>query len=302
MNLETYWWETDPVPAVAADRPEAELDEVRQRRPRNDGITLAVIGDFRRFKASVLFKTSRAVGLYEVQPFSALSDKALADDSTQIILWSPHGEIAVSEADRARIPPGKRVINDTHMDCRKRNVQAVFEKVSGRSLGVDPLAYEGIAVVKSDRNAEHDGMLVRLPVSAARDGFVYQRLIDNVVGDSFVFDIRLPLFRGVIPLAYIKLRPREFRFDPAINHTVTLVLPSEVLNTDEIELCRAFAAEIGMEYGELDVLRDRTDGQIYIVDANNTPAGPSKVLAWPKRADALRMMAGAAAAQYFGRS
>ena len=29
-----------------------------------------------------------------------------------------------------------------------------------------------------------------------------------------------------------------------------------------------------MDYGEVDVLRDSTDGRIFIVDANNQPSGP----------------------------
>ena len=31
---------------------------------------------------------------------------------------------------------------------------------------------------------------------------------------------------------------------------------------------------LGLDYGEIDVLRDRNEGKIYIVDVNNNPAGP----------------------------
>ena len=43
---------------------------------------------------------------------------------------------------------------------------------------------------------------------------------------------------------------------------------------DELNKIHRFCAKIGMDYGEVDVLRDRDDGRIYIVDANNTPSGP----------------------------
>ena len=35
--------------------------------------------------------------------------------------------------------------------------------------------------------------------------------------------------------------------------------------------------KMSVDYGELDVLRDK-DGRIYVVDVNNTPAGPPKKL------------------------
>jgi len=31
---------------------------------------------------------------------------------------------------------------------------------------------------------------------------------------------------------------------------------------------------MALDYGELDVLRNKNDGKIYIVDVNNTPQGP----------------------------
>jgi hypothetical protein len=34
----------------------------------------------------------------------------------------------------------------------------------------------------------------------------------------------------------------------------------------------SFCQKLGLDYGELDVLRDRIDRQLYIVDANNTPS------------------------------
>ena len=34
---------------------------------------------------------------------------------------------------------------------------------------------------------------------------------------------------------------------------------------------------MNLEYGDLDILRDNDDGRIYIVDANNTPHGPSQL-------------------------
>ena len=43
---------------------------------------------------------------------------------------------------------------------------------------------------------------------------------------------------------------------------------------DELKKVCQFCERMGLDYGEVDILRDNTDGRIYIVDANNTPAGP----------------------------
>ena len=49
---------------------------------------------------------------------------------------------------------------------------------------------------------------------------------------------------------------------------------SDVLSAIELDLVLQFCRAIGLDYGELDIVRDQEDGRIYIVDANNTPFGP----------------------------
>jgi len=85
-----------------------------------------------------------------------------------------------------------------------------------------------------------------------------------------------------------------------VNHAVSLFSPADVLASHEVELCRNFCREIGLDYGELDVLRDRKDGQIYIVDANNTPAGPPNGLTEESRQTAIRLMAACFVKEFFG--
>jgi hypothetical protein len=74
---------------------------------------------------------------------------------------------------------------------------------------------------------------------------------------------------------YLKYRPTAIRFDSSRNNIVRLCPAEEVLSGEEIRNIGKFATSIGLDYGELDVLRDRDDRRIYIVDANNTPTGPS---------------------------
>ena len=74
----------------------------------------------------------------------------------------------------------------------------------------------------------------------------------------------------------MKYRTVEDRFVDR-KHTAKKAIisnPLDVLSETELSLIKEFCEKLGLEYGELDVLRNREDGKIYIVDANNTPSGP----------------------------
>ena len=58
----------------------------------------------------------------------------------------------------------------------------------------------------------------------------------------------------------------------------------------------AFTAAMGLDFGGLDILRDRADGRIYIVDANKTDMGPPSALASNDKLKAMRGLADAFAA------
>jgi hypothetical protein len=105
------------------------------------------------------------------------------------------------------------------------------------------------------------------------DNVVYQLVIDNSYGDDLVLDIRVPIVEHTLSFAYLKYRKISERFK---NTTVrTEVVPIEsVLSTEEILLLNQYCKELKLEYGELDVLRNKQDGKIYVVDVNNTPQGP----------------------------
>ena len=70
------------------------------------------------------------------------------------------------------------------------------------------------------------------------------------------------------------------RFLPP-NTDARLVDPATVFSTAELGQLAAFVAAMGADWCALDVLRDRGDGRIYVVDVNKTDAGP--VIALPLR-------------------
>lgn len=164
-------------------------------------------------------------------------------------------------------------------DISKSHVARIFEDIFGYSLSVNPLTYDGPMAVKSEINGAHDGHIVQGPLSdpsAVKAGWVYQRLIDTVDGDMAT-DLRCPTVGGKSPLIYIKRRPKDQRF-ANFNTSCTLAKTNDHLSAEEQEKLFAFCAAMKLDWGGLDILRDKADGRIYIVDVNKTDMGPPLAL------------------------
>lgn len=167
------------------------------------------------------------------------------------------------------------VLNLGCLDIDKATIDQVFRQVFGYGSLVDPRTHQGACVRKSEENARHDGQVVQAPIPEPEAGYIYQRLIDNRIRDDCVLDLRVPVYRGRIPFAALWEKPLAKRFSTRIDE-VRMVEASQVFSPEELERLLAFCERMGLDYGELDVLRDRTDGRLYVVDVNNTPTGPTR--------------------------
>lgn len=185
--------------------------------------------------------------------------------------WS-NDTIAPVDENLEKLAGSQKIINIECNDDSKPLVHRSFSAVFGYGFDLDPTAFRGTAVKKSVFNGLHDGVLIDCPIPAREKGFVYEKLINNETGDGLIEDIRIPIFRDRMPFAYLKYRPREKRFEKT-NTKVILTEVETVLTPDEIQKVGMFCRKAGLEYGELDVLRDRDDGRIYIIDLNNIPGG-----------------------------
>ncbi len=185
-------------------------------------------------------------------------------------------DATVGAPPRARVPAHARRVNFHCTDVSKSRVAAVFEEVFGYPLAVNPEHFQGPCVEKGEANGVHDGRVVQCP-APRRPGKTYQRLVDTIADDGLVEDIRCPTILGEIPVAFIKRRPAATRFANA-NSQVRLVDPADVLRPAERARIAQFAAAMGLEWGGVDVLRDRRDGRLYIVDVNKTDMGPPTAL------------------------
>lgn len=165
----------------------------------------------------------------------------------------------------------KRVINFSCRDISKEHVDLLHKKIFGYNLAIQPHTYRGAYVKKANENAKHDGIILHKPEKKC-DGYVYQRLVNNVCGEEIV-DIRIPVFGPSIPFVFIKHRSIAIRFGCKNNKT-TMEQPETMFSPAEHRKIMEFCRSIGLEYGEMDILRDNDTKKLYIVDVNNTPAGP----------------------------
>lgn len=177
-----------------------------------------------------------------------------------------------------QIPDGitGKAFNFGCYDISKSKVASVFEQVFGYSLAVDPHKFKGPIAVKSEKNGTHDGYQTAAPLPAkeAKDpDMVYQKLIDNSVDDKWAEDMRCPIIGGEIALVFVKRRPLENRF-ANFNSSVVLHEPDGLLSDTERTKLKQFAAAMKLDSGGMDVLRNKTDGKIYVVDVNKTDMGP----------------------------
>jgi len=168
-------------------------------------------------------------------------------------------------------PLHSRAFNFGCADISKSRVAEVFEQVFGYRLSVDPELGMGLAVEKGETNGVHDGRLVWRP-TRARPGRTYQRLIDNIE-DGLAVDLRTPFVGGRPVVVFIKRRRVEDRFANH-NSSVSLARPQDVFTPEEIEKLSAFTRAMGLDWGGLDILRDRPTGRLYVVDVNKTDMGP----------------------------
>ncbi|MDN5938140.1 MAG: hypothetical protein L0H83_05705 [Salinisphaera sp.] len=165
------------------------------------------------------------------------------------------------------------VLNLTCTDISKEKVERVFQSVFGYGLALDPCQHHGPCVRKSNANAQHDGQIIDCPIETREPGYIYQRLIDNQVAPEAAGDLRAPIYGGRIPLVFVRFRPLTSRFDGDYLERVGDV--ESYLSGDEIARVIAFARGMGLDYGDVDMLRDPADDRLYIVDVNNTPRSPA---------------------------
>jgi hypothetical protein len=201
-----------------------------------------------------------------------LADRAEDADAAFYFQDSTRGE--------ATIAPHAKRFNFRCTDVSKSRVAATFERVFGYPLTLDPQAHQGQAVEKSEENGRHDGRLIACP-AAPRAGHVYQHYVDTAL-NGVARDLRTCCVGGEPVIVMIKTKPAGMSF--SIQNTNVRAAPvHKVFSLDERRRIARFNKEMGLDWGSLDILRERESGRLYIVDVNKTDVGPPVVLSWADR-------------------
>lgn len=259
-------------------------------------VTLRLLEPMYRLEAERKNKETRAErGRIAFAPFIPRPVSAIAQICRQLG-WAIEGPERVGETSltmycarsEAVLPPmPAHWINGQFVDHRKTTVATAFDRAFGHGYEVDPRLHSGVMVRKANKNAAHNGEVIEGP-EEPRPGSVYLRLINNVTGGE-VEDVRMVWMRGLIPIVYLKYRPIASRFSN-LNTRVEISNLDDLVSPDEATRIGAMCQELGMDYGEIDALRDRDDGRLYVIDMNRSPSGPPNGLAATGKAQALQIM------------
>ena len=176
-----------------------------------------------------------------------------------------------------KLPNSLNSLNFSCTDITKSRVASVFEEVFGYPLSVNPDS-DTRFVAKSEGNGKHDGEILQGPIKP-QPGMVYQKIVNNETDDGHVADLRCPTLHGRPLLVFIKERPVDKRFKN-MNARARIEKPSDIFSEDELSLISQYCKKMRLDFGGIDVLRDKDSGKIYIVDVNKTDMIP---LALPLR-------------------
>lgn len=224
---------------------------------------------------TVCFRTLHRLGITPVRGWPTPHAPGL------VFVWKDDTYVPAPSAREMTLAAGSALVNGTCLDISKERVDAVHQQVLGYALAVDPSTFHGKMAVKSNLNGAHDGQELDGPLDNPVPGSVYQRVVNNrpatvpapLAKQDVVCDIRVAVFGGTASFAYLKYRPIESRFSNT-NSLVELTQLSTVFSAHELGQIEAFCKAFGLDYGEIDVVRDAGDGRIYILDINKTPLGP----------------------------
>ncbi len=176
-------------------------------------------------------------------------------------------------------------------DISKGTLEKAHQAAFGYGMRIDPTTHHGPLVVKSDENAQHDGVLIQGPIvpDQVQENVVYQREIDNRDENDEFFDYRVVYVRKDFPVVYKKYKAATRRFT---NETVRVeLLADSPFSAAEEKCIHRLAQGMNVDYAEFDALRDRTTNQLYVVDVNPTPWGPPAQLALASQGEAIARMA-----------
>ena len=99
---------------------------------------------------------------------------------------------------------------------------------------------------KNNLNAMHDGVIIKCPVEKKEEGFIYQRILNNIYDDKSVWHFRTPIIKDIIPFVYLKLKKTEERFTEIV-YKAFLEETGKYFSDDEAEKIILVCSELGLD-------------------------------------------------------
>ena len=186
-----------------------------------------------------------------------------------------------------------RFINYFLKDTSKDFVAKSMEEHFGYTFKINPKTFNGYCIAKHNGNGTKSCFFLKCPINADEVFYdhCYQKIINysSKSDPSTLYEIRVPIFKNIIPFVFFKKRNKGLRFTSK-NRSMEIVPAKAHLSEQECQDIIMYCRKIGLEYGEIDILRSDEDGKIYIIDVNNTPWWPPNKLSDVDRNIALNMM------------
>ena len=240
-------------------------------------------------RPTIAFYPDKPRPWYFIWPVMHVAGAKIISDTSKADIVMQFDDATITSNTPPQTKPNAVLVNAHCNDISKTLIGDVFAQAAGYDLSADPRTYTGPMVEKSEANGAHDGRIIVGPMEPI-EGKSYQRLIDNEIQGGMVEDLRTCIIAGEPTIVYRKRRLLERRFMNE-NQEVLLDNIDNVFNAEELDIIRRFAAGINLDWGGMDVLRDKATGKIHIVDANKTDMGPPIALALGGKLRATRRMA-----------
>ena len=244
-----------------------------------------VYGNYQHFQKSTTYFMLRKAGVEISNKLNGKYDVG--------IYWDPRMDINKQTPKLKQNGKKIRLINLFLVDTAKGFVAESFETHFGYAYKVDPMTFNGYCISKHNGNGTKSCFFLKCPIDA-NDIFKdhsYQKIIDytDKKDPNTLYELRIPIVGGIIPCILFKTRNRGLRFTSK-NRSIQIVNPLKYLTEDECNKIITYCRYIGLEMGEIDVLRSHEDGNIYIIDVNNTSWWPPNKLGDIDRNIVLNLM------------
>ena len=232
-----------------------------------------VYGNYPHFQKSTTYFMLRKAGV-------EMSNKLIGTYDIGIY-WDPRMDINKQTPKLKQNGKKIKLINLFLVDTAKGFVAESFGQHFGYGYKVDPTTFKGYCISKHNGNGTKSCFFLKCPIEA-NDIFKdhsYQQIIDytDKKDPNTLYELRIPIVGGIIPCVLFKTRNRGLRFTSK-NRSIQIVNPLKYLTEQECHKIITYCRYIGLEMGEIDVLRSQEDGQIYIIDVNNTSWWPPNKL------------------------